>query len=104
MTYLSHREYRLLTRAEAQAKENLGLQTGGPYEAEYRVFLEDLRKVVLKIKHGGNEKPVKAKRREPDTSELEDLASLSGHPSGLSGEHDVVLDAIQECCLGGSSK
>jgi hypothetical protein len=23
------------------------------------------------------------------------------HPSGLSGEHDVVLDAIQEACLGG---
>jgi len=23
------------------------------------------------------------------------------HPSGLSGEHSVVLDAIQACCLGG---
>lgn len=26
------------------------------------------------------------------------------HPSGLSGEHDVVLDAIQACCLGGSDE
>lgn len=30
-----------------------------------------------------------------------DEPSHSDHPSGLSGEHDVVLDAIQAECLGG---
>jgi hypothetical protein len=28
-------------------------------------------------------------------------AQMAEHPSGLSGEHDVVLDAIQQECLGG---
>jgi len=70
MIELTHREYRLLTRAESEAKANLGMHTGGPHEAEYRVFLQDLRRVILKIKHGGNERPEKARRREKKVTQL----------------------------------
>lgn len=36
-----------------------------------------------------------------DIGEWDDTSEMEEHPSGLSGEHSVVLDAIQKECLGG---
>ena len=63
MKLLTQSEYALLTWAESQAKELLGVHTGGPHEQEHRDKLAKLRKVMLKVKHGcAPSQVVKAKR------------------------------------------